>query len=170
MRIAQIENLFVDTNGHHTGGARFFVCLPLTVCAGRTPAATLTTMSITPDTPEGAIAAQDESSSPAGRADRLAQLEAVCERIWPYVRYFAMAGACPDAIDTVATLGQLLGKQTDGSLSFEAAEQVRDETVEAVAAWFTSSMWVRSKIGSRVAAELAEELRTLPPSPQKDEA
>lgn len=87
--------------------------------------------------------------------NRLAEFEAVGNRLWPYVRYFAMAGACTDAVDAVVALGRLLGKDADGEAEADRAEEVRDLTIDHVANWLESSPFVRAKIGSRIAEELA---------------
>ncbi len=93
----------------------------------------------------------------AFQRDRLVAFSGVAERLWPYVRYFAMAGANPDAISAVVALGKLLGKPTDADsdTALAAAEFVRGETVKSVTDWLGTSPQVRAKIGSRVAGELS---------------
>ena len=91
---------------------------------------------------------------------RLDELEAVCRRLWPYVRYFAMSGACIDAIDAVVELGRLLGETPDSPENLEAqAVEVRDETLKRVAEWLENDLSIRGRIGSKAAAEIASKLR-----------
>ncbi len=67
-------------------------------------------------------------------ASRLAEFESVCADLWPFVRYFALAGAHPDAITAVVRLGRLLG-HTDASKAtqMEIADNVRRQTVDEIA-------------------------------------
>jgi hypothetical protein len=101
----------------------------------------------------------NDTTTTSAIESRLAEFEAVGNRLWPFVRYFAMAGACTDAVDAVVELGRLLGKDADGEAEADRAEEVRDMTIDHVANWLESSPFVRARIGGRIAGELAGELR-----------
>lgn len=92
---------------------------------------------------ENAVAPPPDPSSHLEPSARLSALESVCERLWPFVRYFALAGGHPDAISAVADLAILLGKcdAAGGGAgpAAEAAMKARDETLDAVAEWFRAS-------------------------------
>lgn len=91
--------------------------------------------------------------------DRLKEFQAVGEKLWPFVRYFALGGANPDAIDAVVELAKLLGKPADGENALAAAKYVRQEATKQVADWLDESPQVRARVGTRLAGELANLLR-----------
>lgn len=70
--------------------------------------------------------------------DRLARFEAVGERLWPYVRYFCLCGACLDAQEAVAELAALLGK-SEQTAALEAADKTVADTARAVIEWANAS-------------------------------
>jgi hypothetical protein len=99
---------------------------------------------------------------------RLVELEAVCERLWPAVRFFLLGGAHPRYVDAVCDLARLLGK-TDDSRSAtalaanEVADKARAEAITEVAAWIQQSIEVRGVCGGsgrESIAKLVERLRT----------
>lgn len=80
---------------------------------------------------------------------RLAAFESVGARLWPFVRYFALAGGHPDAIAAVADLALLLGKDEHGpAAATEAAMKARCETIDGVADWFQRSNYYRLMVPS----------------------
>lgn len=92
--------------------------------------------------------------------DRLAEFEEVGRQIWPYVRYFALCGACTDAIDAVVRLGRLLGEPVDESeRAVAAADNATETTVHELARWLETSPQVHAKTGKRIAGELAAMVR-----------
>ena len=94
------------------------------------------------------------------KLERLAQFEEVAEQLWPFVRYFILAGAHPDAIAAVVRLGQLLG-HTEASQStlFEIGDKVRRETLSQVADVLSDSL--KGKILAREIGPLCDKVRAL---------
>lgn len=91
-----------------------------------------------PANPDAAVCQPAPSNTLQQLADvqeKLAAYRDVCQRLWPFVRYFIIAGACPEAISCVVDLGRLLG-HTEASKSTiaEIGERVRAETLNEVAA------------------------------------
>lgn len=91
---------------------------------------------------------------------KLAAYRDVCQRLWPFVRYFIIAGACPEAINCVVDLGRLLG-HTEASKSTiaEIGERVRAETLDEVAAQLETLL--RGKVLSKYLPEVLDAVRKL---------
>lgn len=94
------------------------------------------------------------------KLDRLQSFEKVAEALWPFVRYFIIAGACPEAINCVVDLGRLLG-HTEASKSTiaEIGERVRAETLDDVAARLESLL--RGKVLSKHMPEVIDAVRKM---------
>lgn len=90
----------------------------------------------------------NDTTTTSAADSRLAEFEAVGNRLWPFVRHFAMAGACTDAVDAVVELGRLLGKDADCEAEADWAEEIRDMTVDYVANWLESSPFVLNTVYS----------------------
>lgn len=94
------------------------------------------------------------------KLDRLQSFEKVAEALWPFVRYFIIAGACPEAINCVVDLGRLLG-HTEASKSTiaEIGERVRAETLDEVAVRLESLLW--GKVLSKHLPEVLDAVRKM---------
>ena len=94
------------------------------------------------------------------KLDRLQSFEKVAEALWPFVRYFIIAGACPEAINCVVDLGRLLG-HTEASKSTiaEIGERVRAETLDEVAVRLESLL--RGKVLSKHLPEVTDAVRKM---------
>lgn len=53
------------------------------------------------------------TDQPLSPADELACWRDVGARLWPFVRYFGLCGGCPESLEVVADLAQLLGHHPD---------------------------------------------------------
>lgn len=108
------------------------------------------------------IVAPPPDATPANTADaaRLRAFEDVGSALWPFVRYFALAGGHPSAIAAVVALGKLLG-HTDASQStmMEIAERVRAETLNEVAGKLEELL--RGRVLSRDIPGIADDVRAL---------
>lgn len=86
------------------------------------------------------------------------RLRDICRRLWPFVRYFALAGAHPDAIAAVADLAEALREPGDKAReSAEMAQRGRELGRQEIAAELLDRLrkegW-HGKIGRRLMAEL----------------
>lgn len=100
-------------------------------------------------------------------ADRRAELLLSAARaIWPYVRFWGLCGASPDAIQAMLDLAAALGEEAIGVTSEAAAgiaEQAAADERQRIAGMvegFASSVLL-AQIGRNGAAKLAGELRDL---------
>lgn len=97
--------------------------------------------------------------------ERLAMFERTCDILWPAIRFFGLTGAHPQYAIASIEIGRLLGYVKDDApqVDVEAlAVAVRQETIEAVAAWAAEAQEISSVAGRKFQAELADRIRKLP--------
>lgn len=92
-------------------------------------------------------------------SQRLEQWRDVGERLWPFVRFFALCGGDIRAIDAVSDLATLLGKTPETHLERADTSVAVKQTIETVAEHFEKH-WFR-KMLRRDAEAFLKELREL---------
>lgn len=101
----------------------------------------------------------------------------VCERLWPYVRYFGLFGGELAAVQAVADLAVLLGRSTAHDVANDAAgrggavvdvadiaDRSRAAAIEEVADWLESSRWIK-RVSPDARDKFVRELRELASEP-----
>jgi hypothetical protein len=94
--------------------------------------------------------------------ERIAAFEGVGRRLWPFVRFFGLSGACPEAIEAMNDLGQLIGVETTqhvdaGDLEKEAYNRAIDAVKELYEKQFFRKMLRRES--EQFLATLEESLK-----------
>jgi len=100
------------------------------------------------------------------------QLESAARRLWPYVRYFGLCGADPEATQAVVDMGKALGEiKASGDLPLtgvslvaastviEAAEKTGERVAVDCAKWLENHRFCGRKVKRSDWAVLVEEFR-----------
>lgn len=106
----------------------------------------------------GGVGDSPAEGSHGSDKERLDRLTAICERLWPAIRFWGLCGAAPEFIEAMADLGEFLGK---GSISEKsAAVNVAELTRKAkqgvpkeIAEWLRSGSEETRAIGGQKMAE-----------------
>lgn len=97
----------------------------------------------------------DENTSPELLEKQLEQWRDVGNRLWPFVRFFALCGGDIRAIEAVSDLAGLLGIKSESHLErVDTANAVRD-TVQAVREHF-ETRWFRKMLRKDAESYLKE--------------
>lgn len=110
-----------------------------------------------------------EPQPPTAAESKLAAYEMLCSRLWPYIRFWGLCGAAPEAIGLMVELGRLIGEVQDERESTPnvvaapispaalaaAQESTRKAVIEHVASWFENSHFRRKMVRSDAAALIA---------------
>ena len=93
-------------------------------------------------------------------AARLAEFDRVCRQLWPYVRFFIIGGAHPDAIDAVMKLGRLLGHTEASPRTIaEIADKVKTEVIDEIAGRLPDML--KGKVISRAIPDIVDSIRRM---------
>lgn len=94
----------------------------------------------------------------------IALMRRACAAVWPFVRYFGVCGASPQAVEAALEIGRIAGK-IDGqsNLSLEAASEdaarARVDAIHEIADLLEESL--RGKVLSKNIPEIVEGVRKL---------
>ena len=108
----------------------------------------------------GRESAPMSDGNPTNEAARLAEFESVSRQLWPYVRFFIIGGAHPDAIDAVMKLGRLLGHTEASPRTIaEIADKVKTEVIDEIAGRLPDML--KGKVISRAIPDIVDSIRRM---------
>jgi hypothetical protein len=91
----------------------------------------------------------------------LAKWQNLGERLWPFVRFWGLCGACPEAIEAMKDLADLIGEQ---AVNQSAAEDMAVNAVNDIVSQAERRIMERfseEKLAHKVGGRLADEIRQM---------
>lgn len=89
-------------------------------------------------------------------AKRAEQAEAICLKLWPFVRHWPLTGAGPEAMEAFVMLAEFIGE--DVSTVIAAHDTGVDNAAESIAAW-VEEKWIR-RMAPDCRQQFLDELQT----------
>lgn len=83
------------------------------------------------------------------------------DRLWPFVRYWGLCGASPEALDAMKTLADLLGEQVVGGMAAEDAAAHASNEAAGKLAVRISDRFTQEKVAQRIGPRALDEIRQM---------